>query len=228
MTGVEPIGPGCDPAGDDGGKQAGAAAGANDEQSAGPELRDRLAGECGRHAFGDAAARRPRSRRRDSCSSAVSSSRSRAFDQPASMKTRQWSGETTSSASPAIASLRWSTARRLSAKLRASDSGVARLLVDDALHAFAGEQRDGRRLAREAALDRERLPFAVLGLGEAEAVLARRAQRRAVDLAGPAAADVADHQLQRAADRRVGAVALAERVDAGIHADAPSRPARSR
>ena len=35
-----------------------------------------------------------------------------------------------------------------------------------------------------------------------------------VDLAGPAAADVADHELERATDRRVGVVALPERVDA--------------
>ena len=52
--------------------------------------------------------------------------------------------------------------------------------------------------------------------------LARRTERRTVDPvpAGPAPADVADHQLQRPADRRVGPVALAEHVVARVHADA--------
>ena len=84
------------------------------------------------------------------------------------------------------------------------------------------------------ALDRERLPRrALLVLGEAERELAGVAERRPVDLARAAAADVADDELQRAADGRVGAVALPERVDAAVHADAPAigpvddrRPAR--
>src|SRR5437762_3214281 len=67
---------------------------------------------------------------------------------------------------------------------------------------------------------RERLPVAIaLVLGEAEGVLAGIAECRAVDGAGNAAADVAHDQLQGAADRGVGAVALAQRIDARIHAD---------
>ena len=109
--------------------------------------------------------------------------------------------------------------------MRASDSGVAAELVDDRLHARAGEQRD--RVAGDAAVGgQRRARAALLALGEAERELARVAQRRPVDLARAAAADVADDELQRPADRGVGAVALAERVDAAVHADPARRPAR--
>ena len=87
----------------------------------------------------------------------------------------------------------------------------------------AAEERDRGDAGRDAALDRERLPGRVLFvLGEAEGVLAGLAERGAIDAAGPAAADVAHHELERATDRRVGAVALPHRVDAGVHADAPA------
>ena len=75
----------------------------------------------------------------------------------------------------------------------------------------------------EAALDVQRLPRrAFLVLGEAERHLAGVALRGAIDAAGPAAADVADDELQRAPDRGVRPVALAEDVDAGVHADLPA------
>ena len=67
---------------------------------------------------------------------------------------------------------------------------------------------------------RQRLPVGIgLVLGEAEGVLAGIAQGRAIDGAGQAAADIAHDELQRAADRGVGAVALAQRIDAAVHAD---------
>ena len=73
---------------------------------------------------------------------------------------------------------------------------------------------------RHAALHRQRLPRrARFVLGEAERVLARVAERGAVDLARSTAADVAHHELQRPSDRGVGPVALTEGVAAGVHAD---------
>ena len=61
----------------------------------------------------------------------------------------------------------------------------------------------------------------LLVLGEAVGVLAGVAQRGAIDLPRAAAAHVADDKLQGASDRGVGAVALAQRVDARVHADRP-------
>ena len=98
--------------------------------------------------------------------------------------------------------------------------GVARELIDDAARALAREHRDGVGARRGAEVARERRPRrALLVLREAEAELARVAVRGAVDLAGPPAADVAHHELERAADRRVRAVALAEHVLARVHPD---------
>src|SRR3546814_4430375 len=87
---------------------------------------------------------------------------------------------------------------------------------------LAGEQGHGGGAGREAALHRQRFPhWIAFVLGEAEGVLARRAEGGAVDAARNAAADVTDDELQRAADGRVGAVALAEGIAARIHADGP-------
>src|SRR5262249_51392579 len=98
--------------------------------------------------------------------------------------------------------------------------GGAGELVDDRRRRAAGVARHGAVVGAKTALDVERLPFAAdLVLGETERVLARLAERRAVDLAGAATADVPDDELERAADRRVGAGALAERVDAVVQAD---------
>src|SRR5947207_15086512 len=100
---------------------------------------------------------------------------------------------------------------------------VAGLLVDDTLQAVAGEHRYRRLAGCETALDRERLPArSLLVFGEAIAELTGVAERGAVDLLRPALADVADHELQCAADRGIGAVALAQRVALGVHADPPA------
>ncbi len=96
---------------------------------------------------------------------------------------------------------------------------IARLLIDDALHTLTGKQRHRRAPGLNAALLRQRQPVGVFGLGEAETVLARVAQGCAVNLARSATADVANKQLQRPANGGVGAVALPQRIDAGIHAD---------
>ena len=89
--------------------------------------------------------------------------------------------------------------------------GLARELIDDAARPLAGEERDrvdagARRRARPRAAPTASPPRP----RRSRSGLARLAERRAVDLAGTAAADVADDELQRAADRRVGAVALPE------------------
>ena len=74
---------------------------------------------------------------------------------------------------------------------------------------------------REAARHRERLPFVVrLVLREAERVLARRPEGGSVDLAGPAAADVAHDEVERPADGGVGSVPLPEDVESRVHPDA--------
>ncbi len=102
----------------------------------------------------------------------------------------------------------------------------ARELVGHRLDAGAREQSHRRLSRRQAAFHRQRLPGrALLVLGEAEGELARVAERGAVDAPRPAAAHVAHHQLQGPADRQVGAVALAERVDPRVHAgQGPERP----
>src|SRR6266851_2702225 len=102
----------------------------------------------------------------------------------------------------------------------------ARFLVDDALQPEAGKNRDCRHPLLHPALDRERFPArALLVLGEAIAELAGVAEGGAVDLLRPAFADIADHQLQRAADRGVGTIALAQRVALGVHPDAAAHRA---
>ena len=98
--------------------------------------------------------------------------------------------------------------------------GGARELVQHRLHARAGEQGDRRASWAHAPLDRQRRPWRPgLVLGEAEAVLAGIAVGRPVHPARAAAAHVPHDQLQGTSDGRVGAVALAEDVDAGVHAD---------
>ena len=70
------------------------------------------------------------------------------------------------------------------------------------------------------AFDVERLPrTVVLVLRDTERELARLPLRGHVGLAGQVAADVAQHELQRAADRRVRAPALAEHVAFRIEAE---------
>ena len=98
--------------------------------------------------------------------------------------------------------------------------GRARLLIDDALQAFASEQTDHRFAAGEAAILRQRGPVGITFVfGEAIAVLAGVAHGRAIYTSGHAAAHVSDQQLQGASDGGVGAVALAERVHPRVHTD---------
>src|SRR5271166_4319767 len=86
---------------------------------------------------------------------------------------------------------------------------------------FETEHRDHAFFLLETALDVQRLPrAALLVLREAGRELADSAQRRALDVAGLRATDVAQRQLHRAANGRVGAVAVTERHHAHIHADA--------
>ena len=142
----------------------------------------------------------------------------RARSQPASRKTRPCSGRDDEH--------RVERQRQLGVAVDAQAGGERpgqRLrrpaqLVDDGLHAGAGEEGD--RVTGDAAVGGQRGErAALLALGEAEGELAGVAQRRAVDPAGAATADVADDELHRPADGGVGAVALPEGVDAAVHAD---------
>src|SRR5258708_1258012 len=113
--------------------------------------------------------------------------------------------------------------RRFHAEPDAADQracGARGLVGDLARPAFEAEAGDDALVRVEAALDVEWLPRAfLLELGETAGELAGRAERRALDFAWTAAADVAHDQLDRAPDRRVGAIPLAEHVDTHVHAD---------
>ncbi len=105
--------------------------------------------------------------------------------------------------------------------------GLTRELVDDAPRPLAREQRDRVGAGRDPVLagDRAERRLGVV-LREAEPDLARRSVSGAVDLARSPSADVADHELEGAADRGVGTVALTQRVAPGVHPDgAGARPA---
>ncbi|MNC84731.1 hypothetical protein D3C83_02960 [compost metagenome] len=91
---------------------------------------------------------------------------------------------------------------------------------------LGGQHEDGRILRRVAffhVVGRERARFLVLG--DAVSVFPRVSQCALVEQPRPAAADVEQHEAQRAADGGVGAVARAEHIAAGVHADrAAHRP----
>ena len=107
-----------------------------------------------------------------------------------------------------------------SPRLAASDRELRESWSRDGARRLGGEDGDGALVAVEAALDVQRLPAAQLFmLADAGADLPRLAERRHVDLAGPAAADVADHELQGAANRRVGARSLTEDVRPAVEPD---------
>ncbi len=98
--------------------------------------------------------------------------------------------------------------------------GRARHLVHEDARPLAGEQGHGALLRAEASALRQRGPRrAFLVLGEAHAVLVRAAVGGPVHAARPAAAHVADHELQRPPDGRVGPVALAQHIQPAVHAD---------
>ena len=211
------------PAADDGREQPGAATGVDEQQAVGPEL-GRASRRASRSGTPSAMPPAPRTSSLPgicsrSCSSASSVSRS----QPASANTRACSGPTTRTQSKPSTSFGWCSVRRHAANVLASWSAVARHLVDDAARPFAGEHGDRVVVGGEPAADGQRRERRVdLVLGEAEAELAGVAVGGPVDLAGPAAADVAHDQLHGAADREVGPVALTERVDAAVHARSPA------
>ena len=173
--------------------------------------------------------RRARSRSGASRSSSSSSACSRARSQPASAKTARVLGRRRRAPRRTRARA-WGARRRAgpAASERASDSGVARDLVDDALRRprrrTASPPR--RPAARRASTDSGSQGEPSSSSAKQNANLPGLAEGRAVDLAGPAAADVADHQLQRAPDRRVGPVALPERVAAACSCRSGARSGR--
>ena len=98
--------------------------------------------------------------------------------------------------------------------------GRRRAVIVDVVRGLGAADRHRADLAREAPLDRERLPGRRgLVLGHAVAVLARVALRGAVLAAGPRAAHVLQHEAQGAPDHRVGAMPLPQRVAAAVDAE---------
>src|SRR5207253_1237924 len=96
---------------------------------------------------------------------------------------------------------------RRSGKALRQALGVARLLVDDPLQTVPGEHRHRRLAQLHTALDRQRLPARpLLVLSETIAELAGVAEGGPVDLLWASLADIADDELQGAADRGIGAV----------------------
>src|SRR6266851_3772736 len=97
--------------------------------------------------------------------------------------------------------------RRFCAETEAAGqrAGRARSLIGDLTRsALEAEAGNDALFLLEAALHVQRLPrAALLELGEAAGVLARRPECGALDLARTAAADVAHDQLDRTPDRRV-------------------------
>ena len=99
-------------------------------------------------------------------------------------------------------------------------AGAARELIADGARRLGREDGDRALPAVEAALDVQRLPAArLLVLADAGAELPRLAEGRHVHLARPPPADVADHELQGAADGGVGARPLAEDVAPAVESD---------
>src|SRR5229473_4406623 len=97
-------------------------------------------------------------------------------------------------------------------------SGARELVDDQARSRFEGEDRHHAVLAAKAAFDVQRLPRApLLPFWIAGGVFARAAERGAFDLARPRTADVAQRELDRAPDSRVGAIPGAQRADLHVH-----------
>ena len=95
-----------------------------------------------------------------------------------------------------------------------------RAVVGDRQRRVAADDRHDRVLAREPALDVQRLPRAArLVLGDAEAELAGVPQRRSVQPPGRAAAGQRDHQPERASDRQVRPPAGTEHAHPAVQAD---------
>src|SRR5216684_6859968 len=215
----------ADPAADDLGEEPGAAARVDEQEPAGVELGHDRVVEVLRQPLGDAA------RAAHKLAAAQLQARAQLVEQPGAAPARLSEDASVIGADNEDGVERHRELGVAHAAQREREGGGKRLrraalLIDDAAGAFAGEERDGVLAFGETALDRERLPRrAFLVLGKAERQLARAAVRGAIDLAGAPAADVADDELQRAADGEPRAVALPEHVDARVHADgAPDGP----
>ena len=99
-------------------------------------------------------------------------------------------------------------------------AGAAGGLVEDRAGRFTREQGDRVLFAPEAAFDVQRFPRTLLLVfPDAAGELSGLSERRHVHLAGPAAAQVADHKLDGAADRCVSAEPLAKDVAGAIDSD---------
>src|SRR5690242_8494850 len=103
----------------------------------------------------------------------------------------------------------------------------ARGLVSDLMgRTFELEESDDAVVAVKAAFNVQRLPWtAFFEFRITGAILGRRAERGALDFARPQAAKVAQYQLDRTANCRIGAVAMAEHIDPRVHADPPANRA---
>ena len=98
--------------------------------------------------------------------------------------------------------------------------GVLAGLIVDVVRRLAAKHRHRALLTREAALNMQRIPRALFFiLGNAVGVFARMAERGLVGHTRNRAANVGKNQLDGAADRGVGAIALAEHVGAAVHAE---------
>ena len=93
-------------------------------------------------------------------------------------------------------------------------------MIRDTVWSLGRNAEDGVVVWAEALFDVIRRPRArLLVFGDAEAVFTRMAQGALVEVARPRATDIEEDQAYGTADRRIGAVAWAEDVSAGIHAD---------
>src|SRR5881397_669759 len=112
--------------------------------------------------------------------------------------------------------------RRRGAREREDERlGARRAVVVDVVGRLRAAHGDTALGRPEAALDVERRPWALrLVLGQAIRVLPWMAERRPVLPSRPRAADVLEDEAHRAADDGVGAMALAERVGAGVDPEA--------
>src|SRR5262245_61886744 len=94
---------------------------------------------------------------------------------------------------------------------------IVRVMIGHAVRMLGGEDKDSgilRPIATFDVIGRKRARLLVLG--DAVRVLARMAQRAFVEQTWPAAADIEQHQAQRAANGRIRAVARPKYVAAGV------------
>src|SRR3546814_178885 len=105
-------------------------------------------------------------------------------------------------------------------EMRISDWSSDVCSSDLAVRRLGGDDEDGAVFRLVALLHMVRREGAdLLVLGDAVGVFAGMAERRLVEVAGPTAADVEQDHPDCPADGRVGAIAGAEAVMPGVHAD---------